>query len=515
MKKRSLSAILALIMVLAMFPAVHGESTADLPLVSEPVTLTMFVSLNSGLVGITNDYAETPFFKELEARTGVHIAFNVPPTGEETTAYNLLIASGELPDLIFGAQKYPGGMDAAADDGYYLDLTPYLDTYLKDYKAVIDSRPEVAKEVKSDTGRVLGCYQVMTIPQSPYAGLMIRKDWLDELGLEIPVTYDDWEIVLTKFKEEKGAYAPLCLNATGSMTRSYAMSAGFNAIPDFMLVDGKVVYGATTQGWHDYLALMADWYEKGLIDPDFMTTKTEYVDNAMVISGQTGAFNAIYTLPSSLEGSVPGMELVGVTSPVVHEGDKLHIRINVGAGVSGPVAISADSKNAEVAMKWMNYLYTEEGALLKNFGLENDTFVYNSEGKPVFTDKIINNPEYTMNQAIALYTCPSARFGGLYDWTREQAGMAEKDIAMSDVWAVADGDYMLPTNLTYYPEESSERATIVTDIKTYMEEKTVQFITKVANLDEEWDTYVATIEGIGLQKAIEITQAAYDRYMSR
>ncbi len=46
----------------------------------------------------------------------------------------------------------------------------------------------------------------MTIPQSPYAGLMIRKDWLDELGLEIPVTYDDWEIVLTKFKEEKGAY---------------------------------------------------------------------------------------------------------------------------------------------------------------------------------------------------------------------------------------------------------------------------------------------------------------------
>lgn len=485
----------------------------SLPLTEEPITLTVFAAMDSNLTGIINDYNENGFFEELEKRTGVHLDFIIPAAGNEKEAYNLMIASGELADIItHNGYSYPEGLDAAVDDGYYLDLTPYLDTCLPDYNRVRTSDPVMEKSTTTDKGRVVGLHILYTEKQGPWMGMQIRKDWLDELGLEVPETYDELEEVLKAFKEKKNAYAPISIGKKGTMETSHALSAGYGVLESYQQVDGSVIYGPMEDGWREYLTMLNRWYEEGLIDPDFMTNGGWQVDTGMVLNGETGVWNAMYTMISQYEAG-GDIEVVPMTSPVKEKGDKLHIRREDGY-VGNAVTISADCKYPEIAMKLWNYLYSEEGSLLANYGVEGDTFNY-VDGKPQVSDKITHNDQYSMSQAQALYLMPPSRFGGLYDWTRELASVPAKDVKAFDIWSVADDSYIIPSRISYTSEEASEFAKIDAEVSTYMEENSVKFITGVLDIDKEWDNYVQSLKDLGVEKAIAIKQAALDRFNER
>lgn len=494
-----------------------GNETSDnsmLPLTDKPVTLTVFAGLDSNLEGIIKDYNNNMFFQELEKRTGVHLEFVIPEIGAENDAYYSMIASDNFTDIISHySYAYPEGLDAAIDDGYFLNLTPYLDTYLKDYDALRNRDSYTLKYTTTGSGRVAACYDLYTKKQGPWMGLQVRKDWLDELGLKAPVTFDDWENMLTLFKTKKGAYAPLCIGAKGVLEYSHALSAGFGVYEDFMQVNGRVVYGPAEDGWKEYLTLLNDWYEKGLIDHDFMINGEWQVDRSMVESGQTGAWNAMYIMMSQYEQAVPGMDVIPVTSPVKKKGDSLHIR-REDSSIGNPVTISAKCKHPDIAMKLLDYLYTQEGSLLANYGIENDTFTYNSDGKPQVTDKISKNPKYSMGQAQALYLLPPNRLGGLYDWTRELSAVPKQDLEAYNVWSKGDDAYILPAALSYTGEESKERSKIMADVKKYMDSMTINFITGVMDINTEWDNYISELKKMNLDRAVEITQQALDRFNS-
>ncbi|MDF2541298.1 MAG: hypothetical protein K0S47_1016 [Herbinix sp.] len=485
-----------------------------LPFTEEPITLTVFAGLDSNLEGIIDDYNENEFFQELEKRSGVHLEFVIPEIGAEYDAYYSMIASDNFTNIIshYG-YAYPDGLDAAVDDGFYLNLTPYLNTFLKNYNAARNRDSYTKNCTTTGADRVVACYSLYTKEQGPWMGMQVRKDWLDDLGLEIPVTYDDWEKMLTLFKTEKGAYSPLSLGADGFMEYSHGLSAGFGVYEDFMQVDGKVIYGPVQEGWKEYLTLLNSWYEKGLIDPNFMINGEWQVDRSMVENDQTGAWNAMYIMMSQYEGSATNMNVIPVASPVKKKGDKLHIR-REDCSIGQPVTISADCEYPEIAMKLLDYLYTEEGSLLANYGRKDDTFTYNPEGKPRVTDKISKNKTYSMGQAQALYLLPPARLGGLYDWTRELDAVPVEDLAAYDVWSVGDDAYILPAFLSYNSDESKERSKIVSDVNNYMNDMTIKFITGVSNINEEWDSYIKQMKDMGLVRAVEITQNALDRFNS-
>lgn len=490
-----------------------SASEITLPLTEEPITLTVFAAMDSNLTGIINDYNENGFFEELEKRTGVHLEFIIPAAGNEKEAYNLMIASGELADIItHNGYEYPEGLDAAVDDGYYLDLTPYLDTCLPDYNRVRTSDPVMEKSTTTDKGRVVGLHILYTEKQGPWMGMQIRKDWLDDLGLEVPETYDELETVLKAFKEEKNAYAPISIGKKGTMETSHALSAGYGVMETYQQVDGKVLYGPMEEGWKEYLTMLNRWYEEGLIDPDFMTNGGWQVDTGMVLNGDTGVWNAMYTMISQYEDG-GDIEVVPMASPKKEKGDQLHIRREDGY-VGNAVTISADCKYPEIAMKLWNYLYSEEGALLANYGIEEDTFNY-VDGKPQVSDKITNNEQYSMSQAQALYLMPPSRFGGLYDWTRELASVPAKDVKAFDIWSEADDSYIIPSRISYTSEEASEFAKLNAEITTYMEENSVKFITGVLDIDTDWDNYVQQLKDLGVEQAIAIKQAALERFNER
>lgn len=491
----------------------------QLPIVDEPVTLTYFVADDSNCAIMKTDFNDNEFYQEMEKRTGVHLEFEMVSSADYQTNFNLMIASGNLADLIYvGASYYADGVDAAIDDGYFLDLTDLVDEYMPHYEAIRTSDINYELLSTTDSGRLGAVYELRQTKQGPWLGLWMRQDWLDDLNMEVPETFDQWHDVLTAFKDEKGATAPLILNFSGSDGEFGTMSGGLNVLNSWQLDEtGKVNFGPYMDAWKDYVTIMHQWYTEGLIDPDFMATDERTADMAKVVTGATGAFAALYTMPSLYEASSedPNMNLVPVNPPVMNEGDESHIRLR-DSYTSGNTAISADCENWEVALRWLDYLYTDEGALLANYGIEGDTFEYDESGKPVFTDKILNNENgWTMAQTIASYLCPSAGIANWSDWTRELAGVPEKDQECYTVWAEASDDWRLPSSVTLTQEESTERAALYADISTCVKENTAKFISGALDIDENWDAYISELETSGIERAIEITQAAYDRYLAR
>lgn len=491
----------------------------QLPIVDEPTTLSYFVADDSNAAIMTTDWNDNEFYQEMERRTGVHLEFEMVSSADYQTNFNLMIASGNLADMIYvGASYYAEGVDAAIDDGYFLDLTDLVDEYMPNYEKVRTSDVQYELLSTTDSGRLGAVYELRQSKQGPWLGLWIRQDWLDDLNLDTPVTFDDYHEVLTAFKNEKGATAPLILNFSGSDGEFGTMSGGLNVLNSWQLDEtGKVNFGPYMDAWKEYVTIMHQWYTEGLIDPDFMATDERTADMAKVVTGASGLFAALYTMPSVYEAASedPNMNLAPVNPPVMNEGDEGHIRLR-DSYTSGNTAISADSENWEVALRWLDYLYTDEGALLANYGVEGDTFEFNEDGEPEFTDKILNNENgWTMTQTVASYLCPSAGIANWSDWTRELAGVPEKDQACYDVWSEFSDDWRLPSSVTLTQEESTERAALYADISTIVKEQTAQFISGALDIESNWDAYISALEASGMERAIEITQAAYDRYLAR
>ncbi len=501
-----------------------ADSTAatdevTLPLCEEKTTLTFFQTTDQNAAIMQTDYNDLQFYQELEERTNVHIEWWQNSSADFQTNFNLMIASNNLPDIIFGADYYSDGLDAACDDGYFLDLTDLIPQYAPHYDAVRNSSDLYRVSTMTDSGRVIAMYQLQQSLQGPWDGVEIRKDWLDDLGLDTPVTYDDWTTVLTAFKDEKGAYAPLYICGNGVLDLSSAFMSGFDVTYTWQLTeDGTVGYGPYQEGWKEYIQQMHDWYAAGLIDPDFMATNQYFGDMTMIITGKTGAWTSMYTMMSLYENSTEdeNMDVVAISAPRKTADQQLHLRLADQYYSGNPTAISANCSNPELALKWFDYLFTDEGALLANYGVENDTFTYASDGSIQWTDKVLNNAEYSFAQAQVCYCAPPSAMPYYYDWTRELPGVSEEDANALNVWSEGnDADWVMPKSLTLTADESIERAALMADIDTYWKEQTTQMITGTVDIESNWDTYISTIQGMGIDRATEITQAAYDRYLNR
>lgn len=304
------------------------QTNASLPVTEVRQSFSFLNTIDSELSELCDgDLNNTSFFQELENRTNIHIDWI-------TSLSNLQIKnrfeqnSDSVPDLI-GAGNFSSiygniSADDAINRGDICDLTELIPKYAPNYYKIIQQK-DIKDIAYTDSGRIAAVYSIKQNSQKPWCGLQIRKDWLDELGLDVPVTYDDWETVLTAFKEKKGATAPLWIAYNG-YAQDESLNSGFGISYGFFQVDGKVFYGPAEQGWKDYLTLMNRWYQKGLLDVDYMTGNSVYADGKMIASGTSGAWFGMYTMSSDLSAKDPDIEVVAVSPPKLNENDTLHIQ---------------------------------------------------------------------------------------------------------------------------------------------------------------------------------------------
>lgn len=109
-------------------------------------SITYWCNLKESIGSYYKDMGESPFGKGLMENTGVDITFLHPPTGGQNEQFNLLVADGDLPDVMeYHWQNYPGGPEKAISDGVIVSLNDIIDQYCPNLKAYLDANPEIAR----------------------------------------------------------------------------------------------------------------------------------------------------------------------------------------------------------------------------------------------------------------------------------------------------------------------------------------------------------------------------------
>jgi len=469
------------------------------------------------------DYNDNLTFKEMSKRLNVTFTFTNPSIQTAGESFNLLMASNDYTDCIhmFSAQ-YTQGIDQAIADGIIIALNDLTD-FMPNIERYRNATPEIAMQTITDTGNLWCIPHIDDVQQGTPAGMMIRKDLLDKYSLNVPVTIDDWEETLTFIKDaEPSMRGPLWLNQYGS-TSNHDFSSAYN-IPNivgartpFIVVDGKVLPAVLQPSFKDYVIKMNDWVQKGLVYEDYLTTGTNEPDTATVVNGEIFAWGATYTQFALINMSKPddSFKVVGIPSPKLDNNSRVHIRQFYDIFRSNQsLCITTACDNLETVIRMWDWLYTDEGVLLCNYGTEGYTFNYDANGKPVYTDIVTNNQEgLSMFSIMVMYTMfmgPSLNI-----WQREWQGAPQELFDAYEVWnTTSDHDYMLPVNLTLTEAEGREYANIMGDVNTYVSEYMAQFISGTKPLSE-LDAFVSQVKAMNIERAAEIYQAAYDRYQNR
>lgn len=488
----------------------------------EPVTFRIWETFPSAAAAVMKSYGESEFYKELEKRTNVRLEYLHPVEGQGKEQFNLMIASGELPDLILsGFGDYQGGRLKAYEDGIIIDLKELIPKYAPDLAKIYETYPDLLMDAETEAGQQLffpfirGHERLYT-----FFGGFMRRDWLEELELEVPETVDDWYTTLKAFKEKKGADAPFTGNV-GNIKGIYFTGA-WGIDQNHFIEDGKVVYGAIDPRFKEYAKTMAKWYEEGLLDPELATNDTKNID-AKITGNKSGA--AVGNAGGSLGKYLPLMkgtefDLIATPYLVRKEGDfNPFIPKDGPVNSAGSVQITSACKNVAEAVTFLNYGYTEEGAMLYNFGIEGVS--YNMEnGYPKYTDLVMSNPNGQ----------PVATMGHVYV-RAFQNGPFVQDVRYQEQYMSLPQQQEAITTWTKFAkqvteankaykgvltaDENSRIASKQNEINTYKDEMFLKWLMGRADIDATWDEYVAQIKKMGIEDINQVRQEAYDRFVQK
>lgn len=487
-----------------------------LPITDELTTLTGWKSWSSDYL---NDPNEVACAVEIEKRTNIHISWEYAASGVAQEKYNLMLASTEYPDMIWVNLSYiTGGVDKMVEDEVFVDAADYFDI-TPNFVRLISADSESDRQCKTDTG-VYFYGNIQSGCQPTWIGPMVRTDWLDACGLDTPQTYADWEEMLIAFRDQMGASAPLLIGSTGYDTLGYGLEAGYDTAVDFYNKDGQVQYGILDESMRDYVQMLASWYADGLISQDFVSQSVWADASTLFCSNESGAFSGSpYTFKLTLEAlhEDPNAKLDAVPYPAVtadRQGSLHFRRVNreVGQDSMYITTGAVDRGVDEILAKWIDYRYSDQGAWVRNYGIEGETWELGDDGLPHFTDFYLNNETYLVSEMSGLYC--EHNTSGYYMWIRENDMYPAEVLAAYDIWGNSStGDWVM-YDITMTTEEGEEFSSVYSDIQSHVNEMILKFIVGDADMSL-WDQFVSEVEGMGIDTCIALKQAALDRYLAR
>ncbi len=505
----------------------EGLQVVELPIETDAVHYSCWMPVAPYVSTMMNleDFSEqVAMVKMINEMTNVYIDFNAVAGGfVEQESFNLMIAGGDYTDII-GVMNYYGsssgaaagsaGHEKAIEDGIIIDLYDDLKEYAPNYWTLLTSDDNAYMTMRTQSG-YMGCIaQLLKKAGTENQGMIVRKDWLKASGVENLNTLDQYEQYLTYCKDNYGAYAYLQYEGLDT-----DWGSAFNITPGaFNVVDGKVVHSFTTDAFKSYLTKMNDWYQKGLFNDDFYndtditTVRTDMAnDLCSFVDGSAEGMSNIF----DMNPENTAMELQATAYPKADGVDEIHVGFESKLIKNSDTwAVSTACADPIPLLKLVNWLYSEEGQLVYNWGEEGVSFEYDENGQPQWTDLVVNNPD-GLNFMFASYLYAtgvgSVYFPGVYDMEKGFYSYNDDQLEAVDTLAsLTDGANNLPAYVSLDNAEQDRYNSIATDLDTYAKGMILKFILGDEPMSN-YQSFLDTCMDMGLQQMTEIYQGAYDR----
>ncbi|MGG1634973.1 extracellular solute-binding protein [Paenibacillus sp. FSL K6-3182] len=489
-----------------------GVSKDGFPIVKEPITLKMM----SQDVGVA-DWNQMPVLQEMEKLTGIKLQFQNAPLDSFATKKNLVFASGDLPDMFYAADLKPAEQVTYGTQGVLIPLEKYIDEgYAPNIKKIFDEHPEIRKSFTTPDGHIYALPNIDLAAVWYRSPMWYNGKFLKALGVtELPKTTDELYAFLKRVKEEdlngngKKDEIPLTSVKLDDL-RMYFL--GFWGIYDEVIYadkDGKVHYTPQEEGYKGYLTFLNRLWKEELLDHETFSQTSEQ-KKAKGENNQIAIFNdyfPYFTLGGEPSGDNPLM------TPVKSEiADSPVYGKHPGISANGTFAITSSNPSPEATMRWVDYLYSYEGATLFNQGPEDLLWKYKDKEKhekewlpvPGGGDREEYRGKLTPNYGILT---PGMNSGELAIGLRSEFDLWIDKENAEKLTPIAKSPY---PNVYLTNEEQNEASALLSDLNTYVQQMEAKFVTGQESM-ANWDKYIEQIKKMGGNRIAELYQSAYDR----
>ena len=497
--RRILSLVTAVILLLGGYAFADGQKAPDFIL--------------EGYEGESTNriWDENLFFTRREEQTGISFQFREYTEYDKWQNRKQEIQNGtDLPDVLFKAELESGEIRDMYEAGILRDLRPYLEEYAPNLWKLLTDDPEAMAAVSMEDGAIPALPAFSELQNNDV--MWINTKWLNRLHLERPTNAESLKDVLTAFRDGdpngNGRNDEVPLTFIGMWELRFLGHAFGITDNDYYVSvkDGKVTSALTSENNRAFLTWLHELWEERLIDhngfsmADSMRQITD--EKATIPYGLIMSSTPLTVIPSSV------LSDYSVLMPLIYNGERKY-RDLTGHVVRGTFAITrhcSDDEKVKALLGWVDYLYTEEGALMAQYGLEGEEYSFREDGMWEWSEDL-----NTMAQVIL----PSNTIG---TGGAAAPGISPIDFQLiySDEDTRNDISQLLElkqyTVLPYPPvtltkEDEAAIAAIQKELSAYTETAMARFVTGDVELnDEQWSVFCNTAEEKGLQKMIDIWQ---------
>lgn len=485
---------------------------------------------------------DNPVAKAITEATGVtlDVSYPVASQGDAKEDIALMIANDEYPDMIYAK----GSATDLYQAGALIDMTDLIEKYGPNIKKMYGAEMEKLKWSQDDPG----------IYQLSYAGVnqktlttggscQIQWAALKENDYKYPKTLDEYEKMIKSYlaahpKTEDGLdMIGITMSASDwhwMITLGNPAGLIADASPDNgqWIIDDEynVHYKHVTDEEKEYFKWLCRMYNEGILDPNFATqTDDDYI--AKVASGRVVAITDAEWHYSQCEATLVAdgkVDQTYVGLPVTLREDQVEkALLYQGTTVGWGIGITKSCEDPVRAIKFLDYLCSDEGQILYHWGIEGENYFLDDDGQPYRTDEEVakaqSDPDYAKNTGIDNYTgfpiygtgsysedgfpyTPTTKESVIANYnTAEKEGCEAMGFEMlTDMFAQPEEFDLLPYSALWayqQPQELAEKQTILDEIAW---PGLVKCVTGTEDeFDGNWESMVQELTDNGLADAEE------------
>lgn len=525
-------------------PSLVVNSAGIFPIVDERVTMTAFIPTSS----LVDDWQDNDFVRYLEEKTNVFLELETAPDGAEAMQKrNLLLASGDYPEIfITGFSK--SEQQFYGSQGVFLPLNDLIAEYGVNTRKAFADYPLVEENMTMLDGTIYSLPDINDCFHCAYSQKMwIYQPWLDKLGLEMPATTEEFKDVLIAFRDRdpngngiqdeiplSGAISGYGTGVDGFIMNAFVYSHGNlaeggasnNELAErgsrIFIKNGIITAAFAEPGWREGLRYMNDLYNERLLSGDaFIQDRSQYLQlgenpDVVLMGAGSAGHNGVFTQFYSESGRWLDYKVV----PALEGPDGTRVsRYNPVYGV-GEWTITDRAAYPEAAFRLGDAFYEPDLMLHSTYGREGIEWVWAQPGE------IGINGRQAVWKALVGYGD-----GGRSSWWHQRGPQVRsRDFRLGEVRGddsllsvilyeetrdkmapyKVDSEMLLPP-LAFNEDVSVEIVDFESTLTNYVNEMIARFIIGDADINTEWDDYLAELDNIGLPRYIELIQEAYDK----
>lgn len=484
---------------------------------------------------LTKPLAEMEWLQKAEADAGVDIEWQ-EITADWGQKKGTMLASGDIPDLFVGGNVITDA-DFAQFTGLFADLTELIPQHAPNVQAMFDAKPETKVIATQPDDKIYGLPKYQRFWPASASRQYINQKWLDNLGLQMPTTWDELYDVLVAFKEKDangngdpndeipmdwpggigGFFNPALLLGSMGVTLSGGSGQGY------FVEDGKVKNFLIDERYKQLVAFLNKLNKAGLINKEvfthdytkFQSTARGEGDNAKV--GFTWGWVASDRFGEQLAPQYTSMSPLKVSADYAGKVSWSYDYNNLNYGTNH-IVMSEKTKNKEAAMRFINELYNPVVSMQVLFGSLGTNIKDNGGG----SYSVLPPTDAKMDPGTWKWTSTMADAGPMYiaDTLSLELGKDMQEVLgqsepLEDALSVDVEKDVLPDMFIKYSKEDNNAMSLNnTNVMNLANTNFAKWVTK-GGVESEWDAYVKESVKAGLEKNIEIMQKYYDDYMSK